>query len=132
MFQARTVPPLAPYPLFSALNQYTFECILYLLSDDERLGLYDREVLRRAESSNSDSSDLFPAAAEEAENMEAMQTSDNSIVDSDNSINDDYSYLAPAQPRMHRVRRATSKKSDRPLWEENRSIWEDWDEEEED
>ncbi|KAJ1379963.1 hypothetical protein B484DRAFT_412213 [Ochromonadaceae sp. CCMP2298] len=134
MFQARVVPPLAPYPLFSALNQHTFECITYLLSDDERLILYDLEGLRRAESSNSDSSDLFPEAAEEAENMEteeaeemeAMQTSEDSIVESF-----DYSAQAPAQPRRHRVRRATSKKSGRPLiwhiWEENRNIWEDWD-----
>jgi hypothetical protein len=141
MWLARTVPPLAPYPLDSALNQYTFECITYLLSEDERLSLYDREGLRRAlgeaESSNSDTSDLLLAAAEEAEEgeeAEALQTSDESPVQSSAYSSLSVSpgaapveapALAPAQPRRRRVRVYASKKCDRPLSEEDRNIWED-------
>ncbi|KAJ1407605.1 hypothetical protein B484DRAFT_403747 [Ochromonadaceae sp. CCMP2298] len=138
MWLARSVPPLAPNPLDSALNQYTFECITYLLSDDERLSLYDREGLRRAfgeaESSNSDTSDLLLAAEEEAEDMEALQTSDESPVQSSaysslsvspGAFPVEAPALAPAQPRRRRVRVYASKKCDRPLSKEDRKIWED-------
>ncbi|KAJ1420206.1 hypothetical protein B484DRAFT_399972 [Ochromonadaceae sp. CCMP2298] len=65
---ARNVPLLAPYTLDCALDQYTFECITYLLSDDERLGL-----LGEAKSSNSDTADLILSAEKkEAEDMEAF------------------------------------------------------------
>jgi hypothetical protein len=68
MWMARNVPLLAPYTLDSALDQYTFECITYLLSDDERL-----DLLGEAKSSNSDTADLILSAEKkEAEDMEAF------------------------------------------------------------
>ncbi|KAJ1390032.1 hypothetical protein B484DRAFT_439810 [Ochromonadaceae sp. CCMP2298] len=138
MWMARNVPPLAPYTLDSALNQYTFECITYLLSDDERLGLYDgvhmRHALGEAESSNSDTADLILSAEEEAEDMEALQTSDESPVESPvysslsvspGAVPEEAPALAPAQPRRRRVRVYASKTCNPPLSDEDRNILED-------
>ncbi|KAJ1396671.1 hypothetical protein B484DRAFT_472256 [Ochromonadaceae sp. CCMP2298] len=140
MWMVRTEVAHIP-PVLNPLCQFTLDCIWYLRADEDRLGQYDAEQMRRgageAASSISDTADLFLAAMEEAEDAQAMQTSDDSpenavlsyLSVSPGAVPEETPAVAPAQPRRRRVRVVARKTTHRgrSASDEEGDIWEDRD-----